>query len=369
MKKILFFFTLISTFLYSQNGFRITGKLKGFGENALVRITKDNFVIDSCRLNNDSFILKGKLQNSPTGVYLQIKDGEVWKYSFLFIGNENITIEADKADFPFDVKTKGSKYDNKRFELVQKQKLLQIQRDELLKQMFSLREQKKWNDSLQKAFWSREKPLGKIVQIDNDYQEVENKFIKENINSFFALYTLDQAKTQIDTKEIAILLKKLKPEFQNSYYVKSLKSHLKYPELSIGKKYYDFSVMSTNKQKVTFSDFFKNDKYILLDFSTYYCGFCIAAIPELEKLKSNKNLEIVTFYVDSDENGLKKLQKKHTENWNLVWDKKGRLSETYAKYKIYATPTFYLFKPDGTLVKKYEGLEENMSDEILKIIN
>ena len=43
--------------------------------------------------------------------------------------------------------------------------------------MFALREQKKWNDSLQKAYWSQEQPLGKIVQIDNEYQEVENKFI------------------------------------------------------------------------------------------------------------------------------------------------------------------------------------------------
>ncbi|MEN2436719.1 TlpA disulfide reductase family protein [Weeksellaceae bacterium A-14] len=369
MKKTAILLILFSTFLYSQNSFNISGKLKGFGENSLVRITKDNFVIDSCKLNNENFVLKGKLQNAPTGVYLQIKDGETWKYSFLFIGNENITINANKNDFPFDVKTKGSKFDNKRFELVQKQKPLQIQRDELLKQMFSLREQKKWNDSLQKAFWSREKPLGKIVQIDNEYKEVENKFVEENINSYYALYRLDQAKTQIDNKKIEQNLKKLKPEFQNSYYVNSLKSHLKYPELNKGQKYYNFFAINADKEKVAFSDFFKDDKYILLDFSTYYCGFCISAIPELEKLKSNKNLKIITFYVDSDENGLKKLQSKHTKDWNLIWDKKGRLSETYAKYKIYGTPTFYLFKPDGTLMQKFDGLIENFSEEIAKTIN
>lgn len=47
---------------------------------------------------------------------------------------------------------------------------------------------------------------------------------------------------------------------------------------------------------------------------------------------------------------------------------KGRLSETYAKYKIYGTPTMYLFKPDGTLLQKYDGLIENMSEEIEKLI-
>lgn len=368
MKSLTTLLILFSTLLFSQNSFRISGKLKGFGENSIVRIAKDNFVIDSCKINNENFILKGKLQNSPTGVYLQIKDGNAWKYTFLFIGNENITIDANKSDFPFDVKTKGSKFDTKRYELVQKQKPLQIQRDSLLKEMFALREQKKWNDSLQKVFWSREEPFGKIVKIDKEYQDLENNFVDANINSYFALYRLDQAKAQMENNRIIENLKKLKSEFKNSFYVNSLKSHLKYPELILGKVYYDFSAYNPNGNITEFSNFFDGNNYVLLDFSTYYCGFCINAIPELEKVKSNKNLKIVTFYVDADENGFNKLKNKHSENWNIVWDKKGRLSETYAKYKIYATPTMYLFNPDGTLIQKYDGLIENMSEEINKLI-
>lgn len=66
--------------------------------------------------------------------------------------------------------------------------------------MFSLREQKKWNDSLQKVFWSR-RTLGKIVKIDKEYQDLENNFVDANINSYFALYRLDQAKAQIENKK------------------------------------------------------------------------------------------------------------------------------------------------------------------------
>ncbi len=190
--------------------------------------------------------------------------------------------------------------------------------------MFALREQKKWNDSLQKVFWSREEPFGKIVKIDKEYQDLENNFVDANINSYFALYRLDQAKAQIENSRIIENLKKLKSEFKNSFYVNSLKSHLKYPELILGKVYYDFSAYNPNGNITEFSNFFDGNNYVLLDFSTYYCGLCINAIPELEKVKSNKNLKIVTFYVDADENGFNKLKNKHSENWNIVWDKKGR---------------------------------------------
>lgn len=92
-----------------------------------------------------------------------------------------------------------------------------------------------------------------------------------------------------------------------------------------------------------FSDFF-DGKYILLDFSTLFCGFCQQAIPELEKIKKSQyeKLEIVTFYVDESQKGFNGLLDKHGKDWKMIWDKKGRLSDTYAKYKVFGTPTFYL---------------------------
>lgn len=367
LKLILFF---ISVFHYSQIGFRVNGELKGFSDSAVVKITKDNLALDSCKLKKGKFFLKGLLHNSPSNVYLLVKDGDEYKYSSLFIGNENILVKADKKDFPYDVKTSGSKYDQKRFESVQQQKNLQMERNKLLQQMFSLREQKKWNDSLQKAYWSREEPLGKIIQIDNKTDSIQKRFIQENINSYYGLYLLDIAKTTIDKEQIKNILKKLKPEFKKNIYLNSINAHLKYPELQIGQKFYDFNVFTLQNKNLKFSDFFNGKNYILLDFSTVYCGFCLTAIPHLEKLKEDTaNLEIVTFYVDNDERGLLNLSKKHTPSWPIIWDKKGRLGETYAKYKIGATPTFYLFKPDGTLIKKIEGLTENLNEEIMQLVN
>ena len=109
----------------------------------------------------------------------------------------------------------------------------------------------------------------------------------------------------------------------------------------------------------------------MLDFSTLFCGACQQAIPELEKIKKAQNdkLEIVTFYVDESQKGFDGLSEKHNENWNTIWDKKGRLSDTYAKYKVFGTPTFYLFGSDGKLVEKFVGLSEDLSEQIEKAMN
>ncbi|MCE7053134.1 hypothetical protein LZF95_00510 [Algoriphagus sp. AGSA1] len=52
--------------------------------------------------------------------------------------------------------------------------------------------------------------------------------------------------------------------------------------------------------------FFFQGKYVLLDFSTFYCGWCLKAIPALGEIKRchNEMLEIITFYVDKNPVGL-----------------------------------------------------------------
>ena len=354
----------------AQKQFKITGILEGFEENSIVLIQNQNITIDSCNLKNNKFELKGSFEDIPANVYLIVKNNKTRKTANLYIGNENISINSKSGDFPYDVKTTGSIYDNDRYLFAQKEKLQNIERKELLNKMWSLREQKKWNDSLQNEYWSKEEPKGLIVKIDENLENIRNEFIEENINSYYALSLLDVYKTEINNSKINLLLKKVIPKFSKSIYLKSINSHLNNPDLKIGEKFYDFTAYNQHQKQTKFSNYF-NDKFILLDFSTLYCGWCLQAIPILEKLQNqNKNkIDIITFYVDKNIKGFKGLENKHSINWNILWDKEGRFSDTYAKYKISGTPTFYLFNSQGILLKKYDGFSENMLDEIQKIIN
>ncbi|WPR76338.1 hypothetical protein [Algoriphagus sp. NG3] len=49
--------------------------------------------------------------------------------------------------------------------------------------MFSHREQGKWSDSLQNAYWCRSAPFGKIRAVDIELDKIREEFIDDNINS------------------------------------------------------------------------------------------------------------------------------------------------------------------------------------------
>lgn len=362
--------TLFCFLANAQNNFKISGNLSGFEENSLVKIDRENITLDSCRLKNGKFELKGNFEQSPSSVYLFIENGRDWIYSSFFIGNENITIDAKIEDFPHSVKTKGSKYDDLRYKFVSIGKDLNSERNKYLKEMFTLRDQKKWNDSLQREYWGKSEPFGKITIIDQKLDKIQKDFIVENLNSYYGLCLLEMSKTQYSETELSNLISQLKPDFKKTVYAKSINTHIKNPDLKIGDRFYDFSALNSKNKKVNFSDYF-DGKYVLLDFSTLFCGFCQQAIPELEKIKKMQNdkLEIITFYVDESQKGFDGLSEKHSENWNVLWDKEGRLSDTYAKYKVFGTPTFYLFNSNGNLVQKFDGFSEDLSEQIEKALN
>ncbi|UZX28472.1 DUF4369 domain-containing protein [Riemerella anatipestifer] len=320
MNKILtLILVLLCSLANSQNSFKISGKLKGFKENALVKIDRENIALDSCYLKDGNFKLKGSLKQSPSLVFLTIKNGEEWVYSSFFIGNENITINAEIKNFPYNVRAEGSKYDDLRYEFITLGKKLNFQRNEYLKEIIKLREQNKWNDSLQSAYWGDTEPLGKITKIDQELDKIQREFITKNLNSYYALHLLEESKTQYSKVELSNLVKKIKPSFRNTIYVKSISTYIKNPDLKIGDKFYDFSAINSKNKKVKFSDFF-DGKYILLDFSTLFCGFCQQAIPELEKIKKSQyeKLEIVTFYVDESQKGFNGLLDKHGKDWKMI---------------------------------------------------
>lgn len=361
---------LISVWFYAQKSFTVSGKLAGFEENALVTISKDNVPMDSCRLQNGRFQVKGKLMESPESLYLIIKEKNDYKWVMLFIGNENITINADKKDFPYDVRVQGSKFTGKSFELNQKIKNLMRERDELVKKVFELEQEGKWNDSLMYAFWSKKEPIGKIVAIDNKTDSIENQYIEENLNTYYGVSLLEKVKERYTKEQLKSFMKRLSPEMNRTRYAQSIRNDLEYDLLKIGDLFYAFEAETSKGKKVKFSDYFHRNKLVLLNFSTPYCGACLLSIPYLEKLKSEmSDLEIVTFYVDSGEKGLNTLKKKHSENWEFIWDRKGTLSETQAKYKVNGTPRFYIFDSEGKLLGKLDGFSETMNDEIKKILN
>lgn len=349
-----------------KDNFTINAKFNGFSENSKVIISNASTgkILDSTKLLGNQFISTGFIAEPPILINIVINsENNESVYTFIYIGNETVEISGHKNDFPDALKISGSKFQEFKTKLDKEINPLNKKRNERLQKMFALRQEGKWNDSLQKVYWSKEN--GIITKIDNQTSQITKKFIEENINSNYALSQLVTYKMDFSKDFIELQIGKLNSDFENSEYAKVLRTYLKNEPLNKGDRFYDFSGENQNGKKVKFSSYFK-DKYVLLEFYSPYCSWCIKALLEIKKLtkQEGENLEIVTVNVDKDKEDWLKNYKKNNVTWTSIYVENGRYSDAYTKYRVFATPTYYFFDKNGNLLEKWDGYSENLIEQI-----
>ncbi|MBR6082369.1 MAG: TlpA family protein disulfide reductase [Salinivirgaceae bacterium] len=124
----------------------------------------------------------------------------------------------------------------------------------------------------------------------------------------------------------------------------------------VGDKITDYDLYDANGNVHHLAEF--QGKWMLIDFSTYYCGpcrmFCPAVKYFYEKGISN-NIEIVTVTLDTKRQFEEMVA---TEKYvSPLWNDRDEKNGIFALYKIAAYPTFYAVKPDGTIVDSWMGLD------------
>lgn len=365
--SLLFLTTFNSLKAQNKNVSRIEGTINGFPENALVKLyAVSGRVIDSCYLKEKRFTLRKPFGKEAGQLGLTITKDSIHSSTQLFIGNENINIQGSKNDFPDNVSVKGSPNHNLMTELDQILFDVLKERKSLLAEYLSIRQAGKMTDSIKKVYWGQ---AGSIKMLDEEALFRQKKFIDKNINSYYALYLLSIIKAEYKKDELQKLINKLTPVYKKSNYAFAINTSLKNKELIVGDKFINFTAFDKNDKNVIFSNYF-SEKYVLLDFSTPYCQFCLQAIEPLKKLaqENSKNLEIVTFYVDEEKNGYSNFLDKSNKPWSVIWDKKGRFGNAYNSYNIDGTPTFFLFDKNGILVQKQDGFDESFFDTVTKTI-
>lgn len=105
-------------------------------------------------------------------------------------------------------------------------------------------------------------------------------------------------------------------------------------------------------------------KYILLDFWGTWCGPCVATIPKLKLLNTDReryNLEIVSIACQDDLKKVKQAVMSKAITWTNLFDDTVN-NNIESKYRVSAFPTFILIGPDGKILKR--GSSENALDEI-----
>jgi thiol-disulfide isomerase/thioredoxin len=138
----------------------------------------------------------------------------------------------------------------------------------------------------------------------------------------------------------------------------------------IGDRYIDFKAVNKEGVEISLSDI--QGKFILLNFTTSYCGGCRKSIPELRLInkKLQESLDIVSFYTDSFKKDWLNSIKRDSVTWINLWDGQGANSVNCYNYGITGYPTYFLINKKGKIIDKWSGyiscesLDKKIQDNI-----
>lgn len=362
MKIKFIIITVLITGLFScktdQKGFVIEVNTENISDGTLFYLKnwRDNRLIDSAYVRNGAFSLYGRLSNTEN-LFLYAIDSltKEFIYTNLLIGNEKITINANKNDFPWNIDASGSESQDmaEKFNHIEYQKQL-------------LRSKVK-DDFNKDSLKNKDEVLldKKLKHISDSLDKQKIELIKKNFNTYAALIKFKYYKDQFSTEELANLYKNLSPEFKQSIYGKAIKTQIDYPAPEIGDSYYDYTAVNQNGDTISLSEI--ENKFILLHFSSAACLYSQQSLSELKKIHDNhKNkLEIVNISEDVDKDIWKKSIDRDSIPWTNLWDGKGVYSKAVIKYGSIGTPNYVLISPDHKIVEKWFGYRKGIIEQKL----
>jgi peroxiredoxin len=359
---------MISFSCSQHKGFEINGNITGLADSTKVILSDpvSGQALDSMYVMQHRFYFQGTLEEEPQLLYLLFSNKDDTKHTSLFMGNEAVEVKGERSDLPEKLTVTGSEHHKYKSKLDQLTADLNIARNAHLSNMFSLRQSGHWNDSLQKAYWGGN---GHITQIDKKTGEITNRFLSENLNAYYTLSQVVVNKTELSRDTLQAMYGRLLPKYKNSKYGKVLATFLNTPPLELHHRFYDFQAQDQNGTPRKLSDFM-GEKYVLLDFSSVSCSWCRKALPLQKQIaeKLDDRLQPITFYVDKNREDWVKYTHQEQISWPSLWHPEGRYSDAYTKYGIIATPSYFLLDRQGVVIGKWEGYQENLEEEIRKLL-
>lgn len=361
---VLVAFALLCSFTGLKDGrFNIKAHITGFEEDTPVLLLgTNNIILDTAYVKDNRFEFSGETAKEPKNLVLYIPLENDMKYTIIFMGNEDVTVEGTIDDFPNKLNIKGSVH----HELSVKHTNLTAQYDEKInegrKKMFEMQEQNLWNDSLQRAYIGEN---GILKKIDDERTEAEKRFITENLNTHYGMQVLYWKRTHYTDKELKKVFSKFSKELRATKNGKAIQAYIDNPEINKGKKYVDFEALDRNANTKKLSELFDGKKYVLIDFSTPTCPNSMSSVPMLQYLNKeySDQLNIITFYVNEKKDHFDYFSNPETSPWEFLWTEQGNEGFPYVRYRINGTPTYYLFTPKGKLIEKWSGFQQGYYDD------
>lgn len=332
MRKLIFgiiTLLIISCKEKRKEQFSLIGTTNGIENGTYLYLDKisDEKIIDSVKVENNSFSFQTKLSQTPLQVVLRTKDFS--HYRFLWLENNQMEFDGSESDFRNAIVT-GSITENLSQSL--SREIDTLPRNERLKR--------------------------------------EMEFVKNNPKSVVSANILSVYSTTWGKEKTKELFDQFSIDNKNSEYGKSIS---KYIELNknpkVGEKYVDFEMENTIGEMKKLSDF--NDKIILLEFWASNCGPCRQENPNLVKTYESyqpKGFEIFAVSQDTKKTNWLKAIEKDGLPWLQVSDLKGRDNSASLIYGINAIPDNFLIDKNGIIIgRNLRG--EKLNEKLASLLN
>ncbi|MEG2341077.1 MAG: TlpA disulfide reductase family protein [Odoribacter sp.] len=361
--KLLIFYMLFAVGLAScrtpQKQMILKGQLKGYTESRLfVRELipgNQSWVNDTLEVKNGAFIYKKEIE-SPMLISLITSD--LMQKIELFVENGEITLIGDLSD-PDNIQVSGSASHNE-FVRLQQEGGAYLQRLEQLKYERSnaFREDTAKYNALQLAY---EQEFTAWIAFLKSRPNYAHSFV---IPYYIQEYSDDLNLTQWDD-----LIAPLDESVKRGVYARHFIAEVELEKKVLpGMPAYNFCLYDTTGREYHLSDY--RGKYVLLEFSASWCGWCKLEIPYLKRLHE-KTLDkyLVMFTVNLDKEREKWIEEIHNSAlpWTTISDLKAFDGTLTKAYHIKGIPEIYLIDPSGKIVtKKLRG--ESMITYITQLL-
>ncbi|MEM6723406.1 MAG: TlpA disulfide reductase family protein [Bacteroidota bacterium] len=323
--------------------FSIDARLENIADSSefFLKALADDIMIDTAMVMNGQLHFEGVLDGPQAFMLYSIEKGtSSFLYTFLFLGNEAVQFQADKADFPWNIDVNGSPH----HDVAEHFHQLEYEEDELIE--------------LTRASYSEASKEDLNATIDamiDSLDRLKRAAVKAHFNSYAGLFYYKYHKDNFSRKELPELYEKLSPGLRQTIEAQALKTQINFPPPAIGDDYYDYAAIDQNGDTTALSSI--QDKYILIHISSDACRYSMASIPELKALyvSEQEQLEIVEISTDTNKEQWQASIEKDSINWTNLFDPRGDFNDAVTKYGTIGTPNYILISPEKKVVEQWFG--------------